>query len=63
MADQPCSLDLDLQQKRVAIAIGSRGNKLEPVPRSLSFHPKLVASAAEKRHVAALSVARRPRDS
>lgn len=46
------SLDLDPQKKCVVIAIGDRGNQPQPVPRSLSFGPKLVATAAEKRDVA-----------
>ena len=52
MTYQPRSLDLDLQQKCVAITIDGGGNQLEPVTRRLSFGPKLVARAAEKRHVA-----------
>jgi hypothetical protein len=53
VTNQARSLDLDLQEKRVATAIDGRGNQLEAVSRRLSFGPKPVASAAEERHLAA----------
>src|SRR5579864_1329126 len=52
VTDEPCALDFDVQQKRVAVAISSDGYHLEPVARSLSFCPQLLAAAAEECSVA-----------
>src|SRR5580704_13521576 len=52
MTNQPRSFDFDLEQECIAITVSGRSQQLEPVARGLSLGPKLVARAAEKRHIA-----------
>lgn len=52
MADHTLPFDLDLEQKRIPVAIGKGTHQLQPVARGFALAPELAARAAEKCDVA-----------
>jgi hypothetical protein len=51
VTDHPRTLNFNLDHKGIAVAIGARGNYFQAIAGSFALGPKLVASAAVKRHV------------
>ena len=51
MADHATAFDGYLQQQRIGVAVGARGDNAQPVAGTFSFGPEAIAGAAVKSDV------------